>query len=107
MSIKKVKYGTKNLEKDLEKDFGELTFSNMLFSHRLGEEWSQKEMADVLGISTQSLCDLEKGRRIPTPIRASKIAKKLGVPEKIFIQLALTAKLKKENLDYKVELKTA
>jgi len=99
MNIKKT-YGTK----ELERDFGPLTFGNALESHRLGEEMTQKEFALLLGISPQSLCDLEKERRIPSPARAAKIARILKKSEKFWIQLALQDALRKENLNYKVSV---
>ena len=65
---------------DLEKEFGPLTFGNSLEAYRLSEELTQKQFAKKLGITAQSLCDLEKGRRIPSVERAAKIAKKLNEP---------------------------
>jgi transcriptional regulator with XRE-family HTH domain len=53
------------------------------------------------------LNDLEKGRRIPTPTRAARIAKKLGVPEIGLIQLALRDSLIKEGFQYEVRLESA
>ena len=100
MSIKIVKYGVR----ELEKEFGPLTFGRLLSSFRLGEEWTQGEMAQVLRISKQSLCDLEKGRRIPTPGRAASIARKLKMHEGSFVQLALQDELKRENLDLFVHI---
>lgn len=91
----KNKYGTT----ELEEEFGCLTFGNALASYRLGEEKSQREFAGYLGISPQSLCDIEKERRIPSPSRAAKIAKKLGEPIKFWVQLSLQDTLRKEQLD--------
>ena len=88
----------------LEKEFGRLTFGNALASYRLGENMNQKEFAFLLGISPQSLCDLEKERRVPTPNRAAKIAKKLKQPEKFWIQLALQDLIRREKLDYAVSV---
>jgi transcriptional regulator with XRE-family HTH domain len=99
MSTKK-HYGTE----ELKRDFGPLTFGNALESYRLGEEMSQKELALFLGISPQSLCDLEKERRIPSPARAAKIARKLKKSESFWIQLALQDTLRKEKLDYTVSV---
>jgi len=93
-------YGTK----ELELDFGPLTFGDALQSFRQGEEWTQAYFAKKLGISPQSLCDLEKGRRIPTPSRASKIAKKLGEPTSFWVQLALQDYLKKEKVKLNVSV---
>ena len=94
------KYGIK----DLEKDFGKLTFASLLLAHREGEELTQKEMADLLGISKQSLCDLEKGRRIPSAARAASIAEQLGMIPESFIELAIEDHLREESLHYSVSL---
>ena len=93
-------YGTS----ELGEEFGHLTFGNALASYRMGEEKSQRAFAVFLGISPQSLCDIEKERRIPTPSRASKIARKLGEPESFWVQLALQDMLRKENLDLVVSI---
>ena len=100
---KKMDYGTS----DLEKEIGKLTFGNVLLSHRLCEELTQVEMARKLGISKQSLCDLEKGRKIPSPKRASQIAKKLKMHPESFIELAIKDLLEKEKLYYEVSLSKA
>lgn len=99
MSTKKF-YGIE----DYERDFGPLTFGQTLESHRLCEEMSQKEFAKVLGISQASLCDLEKGRRIPTPERAANIAKKLKEPPALWIQLALQDQLNELGIKLKVSV---
>jgi len=95
MNIKKKTFGVK----EFEKKFGKLTFASLLESHRLCEELSQKDFARILGISASSLCDLEKGRKIPTPIRAFKIASLLGVSKRLWVEIALQDQLKKEGLD--------
>ena len=89
---------------DLEKEYGPLTFGEALESYRIGEEISQLDMAKKIGISAQSLCDIEKGRRIPSPKRAAKIAQVLGEPEIFWIKLALQDSLRKENLNFNVSL---
>ena len=61
-------------------------------------------MAKKLNISKQSLCDLEKGRRIPSPSRAAKIAKNLGMHPETFIQLAITDQFNEEKLNYDVKV---
>ena len=93
-------YGTS----ELERDFGCLTFGNALSSYRIGEEKSQREFAVLLGISPQSLCDIEKERRIPSPSRAAKIARQLDEPESFWVQLALQDMLRKENLNLVVSI---
>ncbi len=90
---------------DLEKEFGPLTFGNTLESYRLGEEMTQKDFARKLGIGPQSLCDLEKGRRIPSVERAAKIARKLSEPIETWVTLALSDMMREAHLDLKVEVK--
>jgi transcriptional regulator with XRE-family HTH domain len=101
MSIKK--YGTK----ELAEDFGNLTFGIALESYRLSEEMTQKRLAELLKISPQSLCDLEKGRKIPSVSRASKIAEKLEQPIAYWVQLAIQDSIKKEHLNLKITVKNA
>ena len=103
MSTKKTKYGTRELEKNI----GRLTFSKILEASRLADEYSQREFSEILGISPSSLCDLEKGRKIPSASRAAKIAKQLGLSIKLWVEVAIQDQLRKENLDYKVSLKEA
>jgi transcriptional regulator with XRE-family HTH domain len=91
----------------LEKKFGRLTFASALKSWRLGDEYTQTEFAKKLGISVQNLNDLEKGRRIPSPARAAKIAQKLKLPEKAFIMLAIRDALYKDGFHFNVSLETA
>jgi transcriptional regulator with XRE-family HTH domain len=100
MSTKKIKYGLK----ELQNDFGPLTFGKLIEAYRLAEELSQKDFAKVLGISPASLCDLEKGRRIPTPERAASIAKKLKEPESYWVQLAIQDHLDEVGLKLKVSV---
>ncbi|BBO73255.1 hypothetical protein DSCW_06720 [Desulfosarcina widdelii] len=89
---------------EFEKEHGPLTFGEALESYRLCEEISQSDMAKRIGISAQSLCDIEKGRRIPTPKRAAKIAQVIGEPEMFWIKMALQDSLRKENLNFNVSL---
>jgi transcriptional regulator with XRE-family HTH domain len=81
------------------------TFGKALSSYRLNAELNQKEFSKLLGITPQSLCDIEKGRRIPTPSRAARIAKCIKEPESTWINLALQDMMRKEKLNYKVTIK--
>ena len=72
---------TKKLLKKWEKELGPMTFGKTIKSWRECEEKSLSDFARKLGISKTSLHELETGKRIPTPQRASKVAKKLGLPE--------------------------
>ena len=92
---------------ELEKQYGTLTFGGLLKAWREGEDMNQTAFAKTVGLSVQNLNDLEKGRRIPTPTRAARIAKKLGLPEVGMIQLALRDALLKEGFHYEVKLESA
>ena len=94
------KYGLK----DLEAEFGELTFGRLLKSHRLGEEMSQVHMAKLLKISKQSLNDLENGRTLPSIARASEIAKKIGLMEATLVELAIQDQIHREKLSLIVKV---
>ena len=83
--MSKVKYETKELEKSL----GRLSFGMLLESHRKSEELSQKDFAKVLGISSSSLCELEKGKKLPSASRAFNIATTLGVSANLWVEVAL------------------
>ena len=58
----------------------------------------------MLGISAQSLCDIEKERRIPSPMRAANIAKMLEEPIAFWVQLALQDTMKKEKLELRISV---
>lgn len=98
--ITKSKYGLK----ELEKDFGVLTFGRLLKSHRLGEEMSQVEMAKSLKISKQSLNDLESGRTLPSVSRAAEIASRIGLMPATLIELAIQDQLRREKLNFTVHI---
>lgn len=94
-----------SLSQVLRKKYGRVSFARFLVSWRLCEEMTQVQFAKKLGISPANLCDLEQGRRIPTPDRARKIAKKLGLPEMGLVAKALEDILYREGMKYSVELK--
>ncbi len=89
---------------DLEKDYGPLTFSHLLIMQREDEGLSQTEMAGNLGISKQTLCDLEKGRKIPSARTTVKWAKKLKLPPELCLQVALQDQLRRDKLKFKVSV---
>jgi transcriptional regulator with XRE-family HTH domain len=96
---------TKNISsKKFIEDYGELTFAKLLSSWRLSLEMSQKDFATRLSITPSSLCDLEKGRKIPSPKRASQIAKKLGLPQTLLVQVALQDQVNQSQLNFKVSV---
>ena len=101
MSTSKNFYGLE----ELEKEYGKLTFGKLLESQRLCAEMSQKDFANLLKISPSSLCDLEKGRRLPSLKRARKIAKMLKHSEIVFVEVTIQDYLEREGLgNFKVSL---
>lgn len=98
MTTKKIKYGIKQYEKE----FGPQTFASMLEAHRISDEVSQKNLAKKLGISQSSLCDLEKGRKIPSPKRAAQIAEALGYPSELWVLTALQDQLNEAGIKLKL-----
>ena len=50
---------------------------------------TQKELAKVLGMSTSILCDLEKGRKIPSPKRVYEMALTLDMCTSLRVQTAI------------------
>ncbi len=102
MSIKKW-YGVK----DLERRYGRMTLGMFLRAFREADEISQADFARTMGISRANLCDIEKGRKLVGLKRAAEIAKDLGVPQKVLIQLALQDTLRSAHLGYQIELKAS
>lgn len=101
MSTKKKHYGTK----EFERDFGPLTFGQLLDSYRYCEEMTYKDLAKKLKIAQSTLCDLIKGRKIPSLKRAQTIAKKLEESEWLYMQVAIEDQIRREKLPYKIEVK--
>lgn len=89
---------------ELRDKYGRMTFGRFLVTWRECEELSQSQFARKLGLSSANLCDLEQGRRIPSPKRAKTIAKRLGLPEKGIIAIAIADALHRQGLRYSVEL---
>ncbi len=96
--------GTKKLIPLLEKEVGEMTFGMFLRVARGRLELSQTEMAKRLRVSRGTLCDIEKGRQLVSPILAVKIAKAAGLPETLAVKACLQDQLKKANIKLRVAL---
>lgn len=86
---------------------GPLTLSGVMEAIRHGENMTQPAFAKILGISKANLNDIEKGRKLVSPVRAGRFAKLLGYSERQFIQLSLQAILDKEGIEFKVDVKVA
>ena len=89
---------TKYSSKNLEQDYGPLSFADLILMQREDLELTQVEMSKKLGISKQRLCDFEKGRRLPSVKMAAAWAKKLGHPQEVWVQVVFQDQLRRDNL---------
>src|ERR1700741_3824909 len=88
MSTKRVKKSSARAFME-EVSGGPLTLSGLLHAIRVGEEMSQAEFALLLGVSKSHICDIKKGRKHVSPMRAMQFAKILKYSEEQFVRLAL------------------
>jgi transcriptional regulator with XRE-family HTH domain len=89
---------------ELRRKYGRLTFGRVMIAWRKCEEMTQAEFARMIGLSSANVCDIEQGRRIPSPSRARKIARKLGLPDKVLVAIALEDVLEREGMKFQVRL---
>jgi transcriptional regulator with XRE-family HTH domain len=81
-----------------------LTFGETLHTFRKCEAWTLKQAGEKLGISPQLVNAYEKGRKLPSPKLAAKMADAFGMDTLYMVQLALQAQLKEAGLPYSVQL---
>lgn len=103
MTTERRKFGSK----DLEKRLGKLTVGEFLHTWRTSEELSLAEFGKKVGLSVANLCDIEKGRKGVSPVKAEHIAEALGVPPALLIRLSIEESLRAAGLRYTVEIKPA
>lgn len=99
----KAKYGKKSLEKKL----GPMTLATFLTSWRQSLDLTQVAFAKKLGISAANLCDIEKGRQLVSPKKASEIARKIGYSETVLVEMVLNEQLAAEGLKLRVKAEVA
>lgn len=86
---------------------GPITFGKLLEAIRKGEELTQPEFAAQLDLSKSHLNDIEKGRKLVSPERAARFAKRLGYSETRFVKLALQDLVDRDGLKLHVEVRAA
>lgn len=96
-----------NARSHLESLVGRLTLGKTIRSIRQGEEESQIDFAQRLGVSKQYLCDLEHDRKIVSPKKAKYFAEILGYSQEQFIALAIQDSLEHDGIHMLVEVKAA
>lgn len=79
----------KSASHKLENLFGPLTIAKLLMAHRESLSLSQAQMAKKLKLTSQKLCDFEKGRRLPSPEVAEKWALALKLSTKVWVEAVL------------------
>ena len=84
-----------------------LTFGNLIWAIRQGEEMSQVKFAEKLAVSRQYLCDLEHGRRFASPKAAAKYANLLGYSTKQFVRLCLQDLVDRDGVNLTIDVKAA
>lgn len=63
---------------------------------------TQSELADLLGISKQRICDIEKNSYHASISLCKKIAEQLDLPVEWLVKLTLQDQIKEESLKLKV-----
>jgi len=84
-----------------------LTLGSFLRSIRTCDEKSQIQFAKELSVSSQYLCDVERGRKIISPLAAKKFAEKLGYLPEQFVELAIQDMLDHDKIEMKVSIQKA
>lgn len=104
MSIRKKSKAVQYIEKLRGK---ELTLGELLHSIRITDEYTQVEMAKMLGLSKSHLCDIEKERRFVSPEKAGHFAEVLGYSPTHFIALCLQDQVRKSGYDLIIHVEAA
>jgi transcriptional regulator with XRE-family HTH domain len=84
-----------------------MTFGSLIHSLRISDEITQVELAKKIGVSKQFLSDVEHNRKDVGISFAKKVAEALGYSIEPLIELLIRDQLKRQHLNYTVELKKA
>ena len=96
---------SKKLGKDsLDRKLGAMTLASFLSSWRHSLGMTQAAFAKKLGVSAANLCDIEKGRQLISPKKASVIAKKIGYSETVLVELVINQQLALDGLKMRVKM---
>ena len=87
----------------------EFTFGTMIRNIRLTdyESMTQKEFANILGLSVTRLSDIENDRKPTSITKAIELANKLGQSKRFFVATVFQDMLNNNNLNYKIDLEIA
>jgi len=84
-----------------------LNLAELLGAIRQAEEMSYSDFAARLGVSRSHLCDIEKGRKAVSLVRAIEFADLLGYSKDQFARLALQTQVNDAGLRYRVRIEAA
>lgn len=84
-----------------------MTFGGLVYSLRISDDISQVELAKKIGVSKQFLSDVEHNRKDVGIGFAKKISDSLGYSIEPLIELLIRDQLRRQHLNYIVELKKA
>ena len=68
------------------KKHGQMTFGQVLKAQRLGEEWTQADLAERVGVSPVAISQFERGLGHPKPETLQKIADVFGLKIESFLR---------------------
>lgn len=83
----------------------QMTFGGLVRSLRLSDDIPQVELAKKIGVSNKFLSDVEHNRKDIGIAFAKKVADELGYSVEPLIELLIRDQLRKQSLNYTVELK--
>lgn len=87
--------------------WNKMTFGGLVRALRTSDEISQVELAKKLGVSKQFLSDVEHNRKDVGIAFAKKVASRLGYSIEPLLELLIRQQLKRQRLNYTVEIKKA
>lgn len=85
---------------------GHISFGDALKDFREIQGYTQVELAKLLGISKQELCNIEKGRKIISVERSVTFAKALKLPKTVFASYILEDALYRAGIKGEVIIKS-
>lgn len=94
----------KGARESLERLVGTFTFAMFIRASRTTLDLTQIEMAEKIGITPSSLCDIEKGRTLVSVEAAARYAKKAGFSIVSAIEASLQDQLRKAHLDHQIQV---
>ncbi|MDR3490557.1 MAG: helix-turn-helix transcriptional regulator [Gammaproteobacteria bacterium] len=87
--------------------WNKMTFGGLVRSLRMSDDISQVAFAKKLGVSKQFLSDVEHNRKDIGINFAKKVASTLGYSIEPLLELLIKQQLKRQHLNYTVEIKKA